>query len=306
MNPQQTFTSLQAPSGDNQGRPWVAFAAGFVTLVLLVAALLLWNNSARTPDAIFRGAFSRALSTNSVRQVTLSGDGTVTVSYDVSNVKNPRLSSQLNSLTIDAGPLEQISGYSTFSNTYIKFTGGLVTTYLPSNAVNKWIQTRTNGTSHISAASTGLVSDAQQIFFGNIVFGNFSRKDRGTIMDYIAKHPLYTYDTKQVTKTIVNNHHVFAYDVKTNEKNLEGYNKLIGTIVGQQPEITSSDYDQLAAGSTIIYIDSSSKEIIKGKTQNTDGSTTTTTYDQYDQAQVGTEPKAQLSWDTFSGTGATL
>ncbi|HEX3082341.1 MAG TPA: hypothetical protein VHQ86_03735 [Candidatus Saccharimonadia bacterium] len=313
MDPNQLPPSLNRPQMQPQpqfvGRPPSGMPTGYqqpqqgsrkiLPIVIIVLVLVLgvggfaYYNYMRTPDQVFRSAFSNALSLKSFTQTGDQSGAHVEIKYDVENTHDPRVSATVK-VSADGKEVANIEGYGTFSNTYVKYTD---IAGVSSGLLNKWVQLRRNGTlpSYIQPATTFFpIFDPQYSLLGQAIFANVPRADRNALVDYIVKNQVYKYDAQKVVKTKVEGADVFKYDVSL--QHMDTLNEKAAKILG----ITDPDALKLIARSDVeltnatLYISINSPKLVKVTTSDA-----TIEYSAFNNTKLPDEPHADLQYQQF-------
>ena len=250
------------------------------------------------PATLFNQALSKSLSTKQITQNTSSSTSAAVVTLDITDTKKPRVSSLT---TTNFGVSTYVKGYGTLQNTYLSYANNPNSeTNTPINLLDQWIRVRTDGTLPTGAALTPLITtiDPRYELLSPWVFGNLTKKDRGTITGLARSSKLYQINTKTVTEEKIHGHQVKVYEVGVNHAALVDY----FTKVGQIFDIPSTDSSTVAKlyGTRVslkVYIQKDTQQIIRLDTVN-DGVGSTTLYD-YRSVKFPDEPNPDFTYNDF-------
>lgn len=268
-----------------------------VLIVLAAGGAWWWYAQAHTPSKVFTAALSKLLQTKTVMQTTSDSDTTGAVAFDLTDVKDPKVSMNI---AIKADNLTlKVSGYGTLDNNYIKYVsfGNDQADAVYKSIVNKWIQIRADGKLAEGAnLNVAPLSDPRYLAFGDIFVGNFSTKDREDILNYIIANKVYAYDANHVTTDKVHGKKVYVYSVTENVPKLKELNKKVAAMMGLQPSDIQTALNGLDTTGTVkLYIDISSKQIVRYAIDE-GSSHITGSYTGYNTTSLPQQPKADLTW----------
>lgn len=280
-------------------RRWIVPLAAIILLAAICAGGWFgYQAYTNNPATLFNQALGKSLSTKQVTQNVSSSTSAAVVTLDVSDVKKPHVSSLT---TNNFGVSTYVKGYGTLQNTYLSYANNPNSaTNTPINLIDQWIRVRSNGTLPTGAALTPLLTtiDPRYEMLSPWVFGNFTKKDRGTITGLARSSKLYQINSKTVKEEKLNGHQVKIYEVGVNHAALADY----FTKVGQTFGIPSTDSGAAAKlyGTRIqlkVYIQKDTQQIVRLDTTS-DGVTTTTLYD-YHSVKFPDEPNPDFTYDDF-------
>jgi len=288
--PRPSAVSTQLPKHRHKLlMPLYVTAAVLLVLGTLVAVGLSLL-TVQTPAKVFQASLMNALSTRSFTQTSTQGNYKATMTFDVSDIRNPRIKSSLN-LT-DVGLTGNFEGYGDVQNTLINLKSDTTN----SATANKWIQVRNNGALPANAESSlDLFYDPRAQFYGEYVLGNFTAAQRQSLVDYIISQHIYSYDSHKVTSASYDSQAVFVYPVTINVDKLKALNQKIAAITGfanegseDAPVDTSNLYSKL-------YISKISHRLLKADIEGE----VTLAYGQFNTTKVPAKPKADLQWADY-------
>jgi len=271
-------------------------------LVLATAGFGWWSDRHdNTPDKVFADAIGKLLSTKSITQSVSSNTASLSVKFDMRNVKDPRVS-----MTIaeqDGATVAKVSGYGSLQNEYLKYTtfGDAALDGSLKSLVNKWVQIRTNGTVAADAnADAKALTDPRYLMFGDFLMGNFSAADRQDLLQFIKSNHVYNYDVKHVKTVAVQGRNAYVYSLTENVPELKKLNQKAAAVMG----VPLADVEPALAGineggAIELYIDEGTKEIVGYV--NTVGTTVARgSYTDYDMTSLPPQPHADLTWAQFT------
>lgn len=222
-----------------------------LTGVLIIAGLLAFGGGGlyllvagqkTDPDELFQTALVNALSTKSLTQTVTADKDSITLQYDVADVKKPRVagSAELPSLENI-----QLDGYATTSDSFFRykkagdsFRGDV------SAVMGKWIQLRKDGASPPDAGLNGglvkIFDPHLAVHGGSYAFGDFAAADRQALLDLIRDEGLYMYDPLKVTETTAENQAVLQYEVTVSYNALKKFGQKLLAITSAEESVTGS------------------------------------------------------------------
>jgi hypothetical protein len=275
-----------------------------VILVIVGCVMALVLSKSTTPTSAFNDALSNALSTKNLEQTASAAGSSIDIKYNVANIESPVISS---AASLDLfGENAALTGYGTFSNSYIKYktiTSTEGSTASLDDILNKWVQVKTDGKVAANAdASLEQLIDPTYNFFGQYIFGNFSASQRSTLTSYIESNDIYKFNAKNVTKTTLNGASVYKYQVTLNTTKLTDLNNKVAAMIN----LPKNDYQDITSvlsdgpSSATMYVDTSSKELVK-VTATTQGVTETINYKNFNDTTLPSAPQPQLTFAEYLG-----
>lgn len=286
-------------------RKVITIAAGLVILAGAALAIIIMQ-SAAGPDSVFRKALNNSFSTNSLTQKETETESgimsDITIKYDLHDLSNMIVSSS-NHLSLGSAS-DNIDSYGNSRSSYVKETlaDSELAALGPGKQVNgKWIQVRKDGKTPANAASSGLpIIDAREMFFGNLIFGNFSSKDRQTLVDYLLNNKVYSYDSSKVASKNIGGVSTDVYDVRIDTAKLVEFNKMVAKIVNiPVSDIPQDVFDGIKnIPKATFYIDKQQKNLIRVDV-DVNGIKATVNYSEYNTTTLPAEPKANLSFEDY-------
>ena len=277
---------------------------GLAVVVVVVAGLSIYFTSRSISSSagnLFDQALSNALHTKNFTQENASGPSRLSIKYDVSVPSNTKVQA--------AGNLNQgdnvtaFNGYGTFQDTYIKFT--TFTTAgksVPPAALDKWFQVRKAGFD----ASNGYFAvvfqnDPHAAFFGDLIFGNFSKSDRDKLLIYLRQYNVYRIDSTKIQHINYRGERLAAYQVIEDKAALAGFNKLVGKMVNLPASELAQDINNLHfAGQAKVYISESTKQFV-----GVEVGATSIKYTNFGTTALGEAPTPQTTFEQFENLVAT-
>ena len=284
------FTSASPrDSKKSQHELFVALVVGVVLAISGGGLLVLHANQTNNPNKVFEAALKSAYSTRYVQQTITSSPDSETILYDLTSIKDPRISTSISQYS--DGSVTKINGYGTIRNSYIEYTK--VGSINDSNLINKWVQLRKNTAllPGIDASADGY-TDPRYYVFGNFIFGNFSPSDRLTLVKYALANHVYAYKASGITKSRLNGKAVYIYDVTENTDKLKSLSRQVATAMGIKISDIALALDNLGTTSPDdkLYIEIGSKRLVK-VISSLGGITSTNSY-AYNPVALPVEPKA--------------
>jgi len=282
------------------------FKKVFIPLAaVLLGALLAFVTytfvSRMIQDSRAKGVFSQALSNtystkSFTKQVVYNQANYTETSYDVQDIKKPKLSAKT---FVTAGGVSGFAseGYSTLDNTYVKFMVSDPSETQKEYA-DKWIQLRKDGKIPADADVNALeLYDVRFTPFGLTSLGNFSESQRSDIVNYIEQNNVFSFEPREVKYQRSNAENLYMYTVTSKPDKIAGLSKKIVSIVGygMAPEIAKSNKEYTAN----IWVNAETKRIVQIRTQKA-GQPVTYNFYNFDKADVGPEPEAQLGWSDYA------
>lgn len=274
---------------------------GMIVAAILIAALLVFGGSVlvytvlntrktNDPKAVFNSMLSKNLATKQLHQsVVESKTGTtVQADYDVSDVTKPRILATAHT----GGDANKVvtKYFSTFQNTFVQYqnTDGGTEAYL-----NKWVQVRNNGVLQPNSERTlASTFEARRIFFGQIVFGNFSSSDKKSL-ESAFKDNVFSYDKNKVKTETLGDDKTFIYEVKIDADKLVAYNQKVARMVGINPDEVNKESLQ-SVTSAMLYVDAATQRLLRLVTSDA-----TINYSNYNSVAIQPQPASQMSWSDF-------
>lgn len=287
-----------APSG-GKGKMKLILAIVIVVVVLggAGAGAYMWYKQQNNPNHIFKAAVSNLFKTKSVTQTATSSDVNGAVKFDVTNVKDPKISADVTVKSSDV--TFDMSTYGTLQNSYLKFKsfGNSALDNYFSAVTNKWVQLRKDGTvpANVNTNFSDL-ADPRVFAFGDFIFGNFSSSQQKTLTDFVMANNIYKYDSKAVTTTTLDGHKTYVYPITENVSKLKDLNTKAAGYMGLSDSDIKTALDNLGGNKSVkLYVDASTKEFVK-VTLTSDGSPITNTYTDYDATTLPSQPSADITW----------
>ncbi|HSX07396.1 MAG TPA: hypothetical protein VLG11_00720 [Candidatus Saccharimonadales bacterium] len=272
-----------------------------VLLAILLLTLVgggsgwLYNYYRTNPDLVFNRALSGSLSTKQVQAATDSS----TVLYDVSNPKDPRISTLTTKIL---GADTYAKGYGTLQNTFIDYASNPnAKSDTPTNLLDQWIQVRDNGTLPDGASVNALasMSDPRLQLLAPWMFGNFSGKDRGALQTLAKQSGIYKYQPKAIARN-VNGAHTYTYTLTIDGTKLAAYESKAGELFGIPAGDITAETGALN-GTTVtakITIDTHNSRVTQ--VQSTlNGISTTVKYSNYNKLKLPAQPNAALTYADY-------
>jgi hypothetical protein len=273
-------------------------------LAVLISIGVIWWLIVRVdqPTVVFNKALSDALSTRSI-QVNRQAYGMIsTIKEDLVDIKDPITSTSSEASTFDI-PASTINGYSTLTNTYILYTnsGSSRTTPTDSSTLNKWIQIRSQGTISTGVDDLTLTTnDASSLLFNDLVFGNFPKKERDILLDYIKKNHVYQFDSRSVDIDTIDGQPAMAYDVTFNQGALATYEQKVASYMGLSSAAIENALKSVQdISEATIYINSTTDQFIQFNV-TTGNNQQTITYSHYNTTNLPAAPTASLTFEQFN------
>lgn len=272
-----------------------------IALAVILVAAWWYQRDTTDPNVVFNRALATTLSTKQVEQTTELSGISVRTQYDLAAAADPRVMTLLTAKQGDRA--SAVKAYGSLKNLYMAYTttGTPSDKLIPSRLMDHWVQLRKDGT-FLPGATEPLMSAADPRFalFGQFIFGNVPGPQRQALLDLLAKQKVYTYDAGKVAKTKLNSRTVYVYKVKINPDALTNYNKKAAAVFG----LKESDI-RLALGSlrsvteATLYIETNSKHLVKVEVPE-GAAKSVTTYSNYNQVKLPSEPKAEMTYQQYS------
>lgn len=313
MNPEIPPTAPQIHTNDPVPNPeppreWTAprprFSKKFALVIAVVVLLVIIGIGAylyaTTRTNLFDQALGNALRTDNFTQLTTAGSSHLTIMYDVSAPASSRVQTE-GKIDLD-GTVTAFDGYGTFKDSYMKFT--TFTTAgksVPAAALDKWFQVRKDGFDASGGYFSALFqNDPHTAFFGDLIFGNFSKNDRDKLLAYVHQHNVYKVDESKVQHQSYKGQKVAVYAMTENQQALEGFNKLVGGMIGLSSSQLTQDLSNLHyAGTVKLYVAESTKQFVHVSVESTPGGPTTVDYSNFGTTKFGGAPKPQTTFEQF-------
>lgn len=263
-------------------------------IVVVAIAVFLFIRYADSGSA-FDKALSNALETQNFTQYNTAGASHLTIKYDVADPRNPRVETE--GKLVQGDTTTAFNGYGTFKDSYVKFTtfttGG---ESVPQAALDKWFQVRKNGFDASGGYFSALFqNDPHSAFFGDLIFGNFSKNDRSKLMAYIRDHKVYTVDETKAQHGTYEGNPVIIYDMTENKDALTSFNKMAGQMVGLSGSQLNQDMENLHfPGAAKVYISEKTKRFV-----HIDVSSSSVDYTDYGTTKLGGAPTPQTTFEQF-------
>ncbi len=296
--------------------------ASLAVVVVLVAGgggiFAYLQGSKVTPEKVFEQSLYNALSTSSFTQVNTVENNRLSLKYDVSDVKKPRVSGVAD---IDLYKIK-ISGYGDSAASFFKIepTGDGSVYTAEDGYVNTWVQFKRNGQApEGSAGVAGLlgvsyVTEARAGILNDYFFGNFSSDQQQTLVRAMLDSNVYTYDPQQVTEETLNGQQVFKYSVTIDTGALIKINEQIAPMVGASDKELQDVKDNLSEdGRSIkdtLYIGIDDPRLLKVELSG-ENVGEVVAYGGFNATDVGSAPEPEAQWSDFesaedvpAGTGA--
>lgn len=313
------YTAAQ-PARSNRTQLLIAAILGtaFLLIVGIVIAAVIsgnnaGNNAAGQPasgDELFQAALVNAMSSKSVTIASQGDDYKEEYQVDVANVSQPVLSGSIDSTSqsLDIA----VKGYATAKDTYINLQRSKLLMGGNPEALNKWVQVRTNGK---STDTNGTGGNLLELFFSAPVLplqnsdwpiGNYSESQRQELLSLINEKTVYRYDAKAVTETTHDGKKAMAYKVTVDDAALEELFRKAAAMGGASDAdinailaLASLNDVQSEAEEQTYLIDVDSKQFVKAEYQE-DGFAKATIYSRYGQTKTANKPAdAYPTWDSF-------
>jgi hypothetical protein len=293
----QAYSSAPPRRARNIVGPLAAVASVLMIASAAVGYFLYTNRA--TPEKVFT-VYSEAV--HSVRQVKqysqVENLGEGTILFDVSDVKNPIVSTTLNlDLSTYVDLKFGIEGYGTFTDGFVKITNYESDNKITSDTLNKWAQTRKDGRvpTDYDASITGM-ADAYGSVFGDIVFGNFNPSDRATLAALFRE--TQKFDPAKVTQETLDGKKVYVYEVTNSIDSLKQYNQKAAEIMGANAEDAADAFDTMFSGPETfkVYVQIDTGLPVKIADMNSE---TITTYSDYDNIAMPTQPTQEIDYKTL-------
>jgi hypothetical protein len=301
----------------NPSKRSLFFSALAIALLLLgFVCFTLYTNWKNNPDTIFSQSLSNNLSTSLLEKQTniqtSLGISKTIVHFDISNVKNARVAYDLSFDNQYTHQSLTMKAYADAKNSLAgAYTGDIILTSNLAPTLNKWLVLRNNGVTDavyaqaLTQPATSYLRafpDSRLMLFGQVIFGNFSKKDRSEIMAYIMNNHIYSYTAKDVVHSTLNGRQVNIYDTTINTAKLKILNYQAAAIFG----INAHELDTSTVGKNLykvkyakMYIDVDSKQLLRVDEKISVGSQAmTTVYSNYGVNGTIKEPIGQLKPQT--------
>jgi hypothetical protein len=254
------------------------------------------------PDKAIKDALENSLSISSVESETTTSESTIKTKYDLSNTKNPIVSTKA---SIGQGKNAiGIDGYGSAKNTYASYTSlpKTLSKDLIAHTKNGWIQIRADGKQPKDVTDImHNLSDPRYQIFGPVVTGNFSDKTRQQLVDFLISHKVYGYDATKVTHKKVGDQKMIIYPVKLDASYLKIASQSAAVNEGfdiADIQAATTAMDQLKGAKATLYINADNHTIARLKIVK-DGKTKTIKFSNYDTTKLPAEPQTKLSWINF-------
>lgn len=276
-------------------------------LFVLVAGLVVIGTSgvfayssfiAPTPDKAFKNALENALSTKQFTQKLADRMNNATILHDVSNVKDPRVSTKA-SIGLFGPQKIELEGYGSFKNSYVRFSGSDNPEFI-NTSDGAWAQVRNNYVlpDDANLLAFNQVYDPNYTFFGPFIFGNFANNDRETLLRYILDQKVYTYDETKVTVSKLGDIEVYIYPLVIEQDKLKELYKKVAEIVGvDTARITSTLSSVTAIKTASLYISKQNSQLLKF---NVEDRGISSEYSDIDTTKLPAEPEAKILWKEYS------
>lgn len=320
--PQQNYTggytqpTMPAPLGDYQntyqqpyqppksGKKIFAVVSTVLLLILMTGGAIFALMSTRaTPDSVFAAAVETSLSTSQVKQTMTTESGDMTILYDVSKAKDPRVSSETKADVF--GIKVQMKQYSTLKDSFVSYGefGKLFTPGSPAAPFkDKWMQPRADGKTvgEDAGGLNSLLLDSYYTLFGDWIFGNFSAADKAELKKIILEEKVYTYDASKVQKKKIGDQEVYAYDIKENADTLLKLNKKVAAIWGVDAEDIADHISTVPKeGKITMSINIKTKQFVQLEAES-DGIKVLSRYTDYNNLKLPEQPKVQADYIQFN------
>lgn len=273
--------------------------AAVAATVIIAGGVMAWQMTSKpSVDKVFNDMYEISLSTSYVKMTAKSKDYRATNTFDVSDVKNPKLMTEMR-MTSDDGSASEVHYYSTFQDIFVKygadsFAGMEVPDETTKKMVDKWTQVRKDGKlAEGSEMTMYSIGDIRLNAFGDFIFGKFKGGDKQKLLDQIKEKPIYSYKKEDVKKETLNGREVFVYKVTANDSNLVAFNKKAAEIMGTKLDKTVEDLLHDSEDDATYYVDIKAKRIVK-VTGMEDGQKIEVELSYDNDAKIPAAPKEQI------------
>jgi hypothetical protein len=273
-------------------------------LAVVALGAFVWQQQSKrnNPETVFKDALRHSLQTQKVAIAMKSADLTLASDLDMTNIKDPLLSTKSN---IESnGTRYDLEGYGTFNDTYISYSNLPATT--PKTVANiadgAWVHIRVKGFQPPDIPPLlNQASDPTFYMFGPLVFANLPEKDQTQLIEFMQKNKVYGYDVKQVKKVTVSGQKLWAYPLKLQV----GFLKVAAQSAATNEHINVDKLtaamvalDDLKGASATMYISAKDHTFAQFNSVK-DGQTTVRTYT-YQGISIPSEPPTKLTWQAFA------
>lgn len=245
--------------------------------------------------------FSEALN-NSFHQTIFSE--TKQNSYRLINANNPKDIIAYYSFQLASGKL--IYGgdvYSSNNSTYVKFLGTSKTNLDNSKLagiINKWALLYSKVDSNNQSILSSFLSSAPSLILGEWIEGNFTSRQTTTILHYIADHDIYSFNPREVKKTMINHQETFDFPVSIKPLAMESYNKMVAQMLGMNSAQQTSIVNKLSTSGINklnVYVSLANDQVVRTIANSNIGlsGSTIINYAYKNQVHFPAQPKAQIS-----------
>jgi hypothetical protein len=269
-------------------------------------ALIAYNRTQASPDTIYKDALSNALVTKQV-QISKTSDTEHAISLvDVTNLKSPRVSSDIT--TNIAGAQFKLKTYGTIKNSFFSYTNlpdGL--TGNTAKAVeNQWVILRRDGQLP-AAVNTALsnAADPRYQAFGPLLFANLPPKTSHTIANFLADHHVYGYKLASVKSVRLGDKKVLLFSGKFDADYAKIANQSIATSEGFSINDIQRVVDSLTVykdGTSSLYVDAATRQPVQLVLKTKTGQTTTYSYSNQGHVSLPSQPSSNIDWPAFAST----
>jgi hypothetical protein len=285
----------------------------FVTLAVAVAVLaggaagmssFLNGQQATSADILFQQALENAMQTKNYTQTITNSHGVTERKVDVSDIKNPKVSSLVKQ---NAANLE-IEGYATLKDTFVQLKQSSQFGGNP-KALNTWIQVRKNGAVLDQSGQGGQTFDLlftpMSWLFESLIHGNYEQIDRATFLQFIREKYIFRYDATKATETSHNGQEAMRYTVVISS---DAHNELFKRAaelagISKQDITVAVTLANLTRGGALpqqytLYVDAASQRFVKAE-YIVDNQPTIMLLNGIEATQVGEAPAPAHDWNGF-------
>jgi hypothetical protein len=269
-------------------------------------ALIAYNRMQASPDTIYKDALSNALITKQVQVTKRSDTEQATSLIDASDLKSPRISSDIT--TSIAGAQFKLKTYGTIKNSFFSYTNipdGL--TGNTAKAVeNHWVILRRDG--QLPAAINTTLSNAadpRYQAFGPLLFANLPPKTSHTIANFLAAHHVYGYKLASVKSVKLGDKKVLVFSGKFDADYAKIANQSIATSEGFNIGDIQRVVDSLTVfkdGTSSLYVDAATRQPVQLVLKTKTGETTIYSYSNLGHVSLPSQPTSNINWPEFAST----
>jgi len=274
-----------------------------LVVVAISAAIFAFVLQKPSPDEVFNQAIQHALQTKQFTQkVAVQGGSSVTLLYDVSDVKNSKVS-LVGDISLGGAKLS-FESYGDGKNEFLKiksfnFSGPDADKYL-----NKWTQLRKDGAwagDDASSLANFLGANSRFLVLGDYIFGNFSAAEQTELLKLMSGKKVNDYKTEKVTKDKFDGHDVYVYEVTSNQNALKEANKKAAKFMGIPDEDLQIALSYIGSESTMakMFVRIDTGQLVKVETEQSEMKVTNV-YSAYNTTKLPAQPKPQISYEDFS------